>query len=282
MRRSVLGVVIALLTGVSLVGAPVEARTATVSTSIAVADRDLDLTSGGVVDTFRVGGRSSRALALVGVTLTRRDDAGLRNAIGSVPNAIYPTKASWTTKLRGDRYSGVWRLRLPVRAWTPAGTYDVSVTWRVGGYVRQPVETGTTVVIVNPHSDLRAPVLSSWITPAEDADLSLRGTPLVSFHVKDHGSGAGLAWICYLSKSDLSAAATCDEARLTSGTRWDGVYSAHLQNLPYSHLPNGPAVFRIELYDYAGWTSSWTAADVAGPALGSPMPGGQGDFTVVP
>lgn len=284
MRRAMIGAVVAVVGAMAAAGpvpGPAQAATVAVSTSVRISDRSLDLTDGGVVDRFRIAGSSSRRLELAGIVLSRHDPSGPGNAIGTVPNPIYPTNARWTTKLSGDRDSGDWRVSLPVRGWTPAGSYDLSVVWNVGWSGTRTVDTGKVVTIVNPHGDLRPPVLNSWITPHEGADLSLRSTPLVSFHVTDHGSGTGLVWICYLSKSDLSGAATCDEARLTSGIRWDGVYSAHLGNLPYSHLPTGPAAFWIQLNDYAGWPSSWAAADVAGPAFGSPIPGGQGDFDLV-
>jgi hypothetical protein len=257
------------------------ARTAPVSQTVRVQHLHLDLTDGPALEQVVVTASSTRRLRLVGIQLDARDASGATQ-IGSVPNAIYPVDPRWTTKLSGDRDSGVWRVRLPVRRWTRAGDYDLSVSWKVGRMGPHVIDTGKHVVIVNPHGDESAPVLTSLDRPAEGATVSRRRPPVVSFHAKDRGSGLGLAYVCYLSKAALSQAATCDEVRLTDGTRHDGVYSGRLENLPYADAPNGPAVFWIQLNDYAGWYSSWVAADVGQDGFGSPIPDGRGDFTLVP
>ncbi|GAB4013388.1 hypothetical protein [Nocardioides ultimimeridianus] len=282
MRRLLLGILGIALVGATL-AAPARATTPSVSQWVRVFHSQVDLTDGGVTEVLRIGGSSTSRLSLVGVVLSLSTPSSSGDVwLESWPNPAYATDPHPVTKLSGTATSGIWRVRIPLTRYVPAGTYRLAVKWRAGG---ADVFNGSvrTITIVNPHGDMSPPTLVSLNRPVEGASISQRTTPLISAHVTDTGSGVGLVYFCYLSDSDPSGEQPCEPATLATGTRRDGIWRAPMTLL--SMLPTGPASMRVQLVDRVTRDSTWDPADeldaIDGPSTASAIPYGRGDFTIV-
>src|SRR4051812_8374863 len=173
MRRVVsLGAVVLALVLSALAGSPAghaapatEQAEPTVTHSVHVLHRQMDLTSGPRRLVLRVTAHAARKLDLTRVILTSATPwATFGVRIETEYHNTYVMGRHPIKKLRGGDRGGVWRVRFPLQRHLPADTYHLSLDWNVGGVEVENTLT-KTVVVTNPHSHTHAPVLVSLGPP---------------------------------------------------------------------------------------------------------------------
>jgi hypothetical protein len=284
MRRLVLG----LLAGATALAAlsvapPTQAGTSTdptVDQSVRLSFRKVDLTDGKRVLELRVKGSADARLHLLDVVMTdERGDNPPAN--GTWIDLRYPfgyrTGYRPIRKVSGGHRGGVWRVRIPLDRHLPAGAYGFFVYWEVGGVDVTRV-LGKTVTIANRHSDTSPAVLVAQERPAAGATVSRSQAPRVALHLRASGAGVSLVWVCYYNVADPDNL-RCDEAKPTSGTLHDGVWTTRLTRL--RKLATGDVALRVTVYDRVTHESDWVPADQTSTYPDAQViPGGRGHLTL--
>ncbi len=286
MRRVVsLGAVVLALVLSALAGSPAghaapatDPPEPTVTHSVRVLHRQMDLTEGPRRLVLRVTAHAARTLDLTrGIMTSATPWAMFGVNIETEYHNTYVMGSHPIKKLSGGDRGGVWRVRIPLQRHLPADAYHLSLDWNVGGVEAESTLT-KTVVVTNPHSDTHAPVLVSLNRPAEEATFSRHDRPQVSLHLRDRGAGISLVWVCYLDTDDVNEE-PCDEAHLASGTIHDGTWTTRMTNLTMLHPGDG--AFRIQLNDRVTLFDVWDPADQPiDDFSGRVIPDGRGDFTL--
>ena len=235
----------------------------------------------------RVNVTETHRVVVVSAHLT--DDLGVGavhlDLIDGDPEEGYFHEYPWqpnrnSARLRsGTPRDGVWSLRVRIPRYASPGAYRIvaRVFPRRGAEVVLSGDQRLTVRSDRP--DQQPPVLVQMMRPAVGATVQRSESLTGRARVTDALAGVEMVMFCY---RPVSGAITgfCSWAKLVSGDRHDGIWSARM---PMEDMPLGDAEVDVSATDRTGLDEHWwgPAQVEALNGLIPPLPGGYGPFTVI-
>lgn len=225
---------------------------------------------------------SQRVVVTVDVRMT--DDIGLREVAILVtrPDGSTITPAWVYGRLRsGTPRDGIWRMRLPVPKGAVPDDYVVRLVYIAradGDFVEVP--QAATLHVTDRDPDQDRPSVVEVASPAPDATVSLADPPVVRMHVTDDTSGVRAVTVAVFPSPGVGHTVP---ANRVEGNVLDGWWEVPL--LMDGLSAGDHAAIVVGLQDKAG-RYAWYVAPSWSWWLGQPgyslLPGGVGDFVVVP